>query len=76
MEISKKITLYNSDNKEDEEYWDISETAKKYDIDIVDTNEFVWGGEKILEVKGTLTKLNKFAEEFCNAEDITWLEVE
>lgn len=75
MIITKKIALYNSSDMATGEYWSVAETEKEYDIKIKDTGKKDWGGMTIYEVEGTPLKLNNFADEFCNAENIDELVV-
>jgi len=75
MIVKTKIALYHSNDVNDEEYWDVAQTANKYEITITDTGKKDWGGENIYEVEGTPLKLNNFAEDFCDAESIRELEV-
>jgi hypothetical protein len=73
MKVAHRIALYHSLDKKDEEYWDIAQTAKTYDIRILKTDKKTWGGECVFEVTGESDNLNKFAREFCSADDISEL---
>lgn len=62
------VALYYSKDKDDEEHWDVAQTANDYGIDITPTEKTDWGGETIFEVSGSIDDLNAFAIEFCSAE--------
>lgn len=66
--------LYHSFDPKNEEFWDTVETGKKYGITIAGTGQFDWGGESIFTIQGTIAKLEKFAKEFCSADNLTDLE--
>jgi hypothetical protein len=64
------ISLFNSEYKTDEDYWDVAQAEKIFQISIKDTGATDWGGEHIYEVEGTEEMLNKFAQDFCSADSI------
>lgn len=66
-------SLYHSNDNKNPEYWNISKTADAYGIKIAKTGEYDYGGEDIFSLEGTVFNLNRFAREFCEAEDITEL---
>tara|TARA_B100001250_G_scaffold407299_2_gene427826 strand:- start:367 stop:591 length:225 start_codon:yes stop_codon:yes gene_type:complete len=67
------IGLYNSEDKNDEVYWDVDKVATQYDIKINDTDIVDWGGANLYEISGKKENLEKFATEFCLAANLAEL---
>lgn len=69
-----EIALYHSTDKTDEMYWDIAQTEEDFNIQIKDTGKINWGQQYVFEISGDVARLEKFAIEFCNAENLAEIE--
>lgn len=72
--METKIAIYHSDDETSEEYWDVAQTAKDFNIKLTNTDSSNFGGETIFIVEGLRKDIQEFAVEFVGVDDLEYIE--